>query len=93
MVPSRIVLAIIMLIYFVNGIYSVKNWSVTWDENAHLSYAIRLVKGHPERVQVDADNSKMPISVLNALPRIVEQVLNPHIKKNDGGIEDVLSGR
>ncbi len=89
----RLILAIIMLVYLANGVYSVKHWSVTWDENAHLSYAIRLLKGQPERVRVDADNSKMPVTVLNTLPRIAEQLLHPKMKKSDGGTADVLTGR
>lgn len=52
-----------------------------------------MLKGNPSRVNPEKDNSKMPVSVLNALPRAIEQYFNPKLVKNDNGVSDILMGR
>jgi Dolichyl-phosphate-mannose-protein mannosyltransferase len=89
---KRLLLAFILLLYFINGIFYLRAQSLTFDETSHLSYATRLLKGHPERVD-QMDNSKMPISVINLIPRIISQLLNPGLKKTDYGASDVFAGR
>ena len=85
-------LALILLLYLINGIFYLRAQSLTFDETSHLSYATRLLKGHTERVdQMDA--SKMPVSVLNLIPRIFSQLLNPGLKKTDYGASDAFAGR
>ncbi len=79
--------------YFSLGINSINKWSVTYDEGDHYSYAIRSVKGHPEKVIAFEDGSCMPISMINTIPRMVEQVLYPGVVKTDGGIKDIKRGR
>ncbi|HSZ34182.1 MAG TPA: glycosyltransferase family 39 protein, partial [Puia sp.] len=89
---KRFALALILLLYLINGIFYLRAQSLTFDETSHLSYATRLLKGHTERVdQMDA--SKMPVSVLNLIPRIFSQLLNPGLKKTDYGASDVFTGR
>ncbi|MFM9909694.1 MAG: ArnT family glycosyltransferase [Chitinophagaceae bacterium] len=67
---------------------------ITFDEQDHLNYGVSLLKGSSSRQQTGADfNTTMPVSVLNALPRGVQQLFHPSMKKNDGGINDVKSGR
>ena len=85
-------LALILIIYLLNGIFYLRAQSLTFDETSHLSYATRLLKGHPERVY-QTDNSKMPISVVNLIPRITAQLFNPKLKKTDNGASDVFAGR
>ena len=72
---SHLFLAFIILVYLVNGIIAIPTLSITADEGSHLSYGIRMLKGNPERIDPEKDNSKMPISVINALPRAVEQLI------------------
>lgn len=76
-----------------NGIHSINTWSITADEGSHLAYAIQLIKGDPERRNPEKDNSKMPISVINAIPRGIEQVFSDHLSKNDWGQSDTVKGR
>ncbi len=80
-------------VYFINGIIVINFNSVASDETDHLSYGERMLKGRPQKVNPYEDGSTMPISALNALPRAVEQVLHPGLKKTDGGISDAINGR
>src|ERR1700676_2098252 len=89
---KRILLLLILLLYLLNGIFYLRAQSLTFDETSHLSYATRLLKGQPERVD-QTDNSKMPGSVINLIPRIIGQLLNPRLKKTDYGASDVFAGR
>jgi Dolichyl-phosphate-mannose-protein mannosyltransferase len=90
---ERLLLIFIIVFYICNGLYSIHAWSVTSDEGSHLDYAKRLLQNKTDRVFPEKDNSKMPISILNAMPRAVEQVLNPGLKKSDNGISDITNGR
>jgi hypothetical protein len=87
------VLACIILVYLVSGIASLNAVSVTADEPSHLAFGIRMLRAKPERPVPEKDNSKMPISALNALPRAAEQLLQPGLKKTDNGASDILHGR
>ena len=89
---KRLLLGLILLFYLLNGIFYLQAQSLTSDEPSHLSYATRLLKGHPERVY-QTDNSKMPISVINLIPRIIAQLFNPRLKKTDNGASDIFAGR
>ncbi|MFN8243455.1 MAG: glycosyltransferase family 39 protein [Ferruginibacter sp.] len=90
---STLILALLILIYLINGICSINADAITSDEGSHLSYGIRLLKRNPERTDPEKDNSKMPISVLNALPRAVEQLFTSDQHKNDFGFSDTIHGR
>src|ERR1700722_9240924 len=89
---KRILLLLILLLYLLNGVFYLRAQSLTFDETSHLSYATRVLKGHPERIY-QTDNSKMPISIINLIPRIIAQLLNPGLKKTDYGVNDVYAGR
>lgn len=93
MSKQKIFLAGIIVLYLLNGIYSIRHLSITFDEGAHFSYGIRMLKGDPEKYSAEADNSKMPISALNAIPRAAQQVLNKGLVKSDGGESDIINGR
>ncbi len=80
-------------VYFINGIIAINFNSVASDETDHLSYGERMLEGRPQKVNPYEDGSTMPISALNALPRGVEQLLHPDLKKTDGGISDAINGR
>jgi hypothetical protein len=79
-------------IYFINGIIVINSNSVVSDESEHLYYGLRVLNGRPDKIY-DDDASTQPISALNAIPRAVEQVLHPGLKKTDGGISDAIHGR
>jgi len=88
----RFILLLLFLVYFVNGVISIRSNSIVSDETDHLSYGIRVLSGKPQKVYED-DASTQPVSALNALPRAVEQVLNPGLQKEDGGVSDTKNGR
>ena len=85
-------LGLIIFFYLVNGIAYLRMQSQTSDEGSFLFYATRFIKGNPERIY-QGDNSKLPVSVINLLPRAVEQLLHPGLKKMDNGHRDVMMGR
>ncbi|MEP6595384.1 MAG: glycosyltransferase family 39 protein [Ginsengibacter sp.] len=86
-------LVLIICFYLINGISYLHYQSITSDEGSFYSYATRYLKGNPERIVPDIDNSKMPVTLLNTIPRLTEQVFAPGIKKNDGGFSDLMHGR
>src|SRR5262249_32076115 len=49
--------------------------STTYDEPAHLKYGIHILRVNPER-EVPYFDSKMPVSVLNALPSGMAQFMS-----------------
>ena len=88
-----ILLSLLIVLYLINGICSINALSVTADEGSHLAFGIKMLKGDPSRTNPEKDNSKMPVSVLNALPRAAEQFFNKDLSKNDNGISDAIKGR
>lgn len=89
-----IIVALLFAVYLINGIIAIPKLSITNDEGDHLSYGIRFLQLHPEKVRPFDDASTMPVSALNALPRAAEQVLaGGKLVKTDGGISDTFSGR
>jgi 4-amino-4-deoxy-L-arabinose transferase-like glycosyltransferase len=90
----HIIVGLLFVIYFLNGILAIPQLSVTADEGDHLSYGIRILKLHPEKVIPFEDASTMPVSAINALPRAVQQIVAKNeLSKNDGGVSDILAGR
>ena len=87
------VLSLLIVLYLINGICSINALSVTADEGSHLAFGIKMLKGDPSRTNPEKDNSKMPVSVLNAIPRAMEQFFNKDLVKNDNGISDAIKGR
>lgn len=87
------VLTLIIVLYLINGVCSINALSVTADEGSHLAFAIKMLKGDAARTNPEKDNSKMPVSVLNTIPRVVEQVFNKGLSKNDWGTSDTVNGR
>ena len=84
---------VLIVLYLINGICFINALSVTADEGSHLAFGIKMLKGDPARTNPEKDNSKMPVSVLNAIPRAVEQVFSGNLSKNDNGISDTIKGR
>lgn len=84
---------VLFAIYFINGVIAIPTLSITNDESDHMSYAIRVLKMHPEKLSPFDDASTMPVSGVNALPRAAEQLVRPGLQKTDWGASDVFSGR
>jgi 4-amino-4-deoxy-L-arabinose transferase-like glycosyltransferase len=84
---------ILLIVYLVNGIVYLNAQSITFDEGSFYNYAVRLLKGNPNRIYPDIDHSKMPVSVFNTIPRIIESITSSYIEKNDWGRSDIIKGR
>lgn len=52
--------------------------SLTTDENQHVRYGVRVLQGQPDRGYTF--DSQMPISALNAIPRVMASYLETHQK-------------
>jgi len=87
------ILSLLILLYLINGICSINALSITADEGSHLAFGIKMLKGDPARTNPEKDNSKMPVSVLNAIPRAIEQFFHKDLVKNDYGVSDTIKGR
>lgn len=89
----RVGLAVLIVFYLINGVAYLRAQSITSDEPSFWNYANRFLKGHPDRIYPATDNSKMPIIVLNLIPRIIEQMSHPGLHKSDWGTADIFEGR
>lgn len=90
---TAILLAVIIMGYLLCGVCAIRSQSITFDEGPHYIFGIRILKGNPVRPKPVNDNSKMPVSVLNVLPRGAAQLLHPQLHKSDYGQNDIISGR
>lgn len=82
-----------MLSYAVVELVFISSEDLTADEPSHLTYGAKILNGHSYKISCTLDDSKMPVSALNALPRAVQQVLHPGLKKSDNGASDTQMGR
>lgn len=80
-------------IYLINGLIAIPRNSVTYDEMDHWSYAKRILKLQPQLIYPYDDAGSSPFYGVNALPRAVEQLMNPDLLKTDGGFSDLMHGR
>src|SRR5215213_1558518 len=87
------ILLLIIVTYLINGIFYLKSQSLTSDETSFYNYAIRYLKGRPERIYPITDNSKMPVSILNTIPRITEEYILGIKAAKDNGLRDIMRGR
>ena len=86
-------LFLLIVFYLVNGICYLQSQTITSDEGSFYTYAVRYLKGRPDRITPVSDNSKMPITVLNTIPRLAQQAFSRANKKDDGGVSDIMHGR
>jgi 4-amino-4-deoxy-L-arabinose transferase-like glycosyltransferase len=86
-------LLLLIVFYLVNGICYLRSQSITSDEGSFYTYAVRYLKGRPDRITPVSDNSKMPIAVLNTIPRLAQQAFSQTKQKDDGGVSDIMNGR
>ncbi len=81
----------LLLIYILVQSYAIHRLTTTYDEESFLQYGITLLKGEANK-DIKKFDSKLPVTTLNALPRAVEQLIHPGLKKS-APLEDVISGR
>lgn len=88
-----ILLLLLIVFYIVNGVFYIRSQSAAFDEDPYFNYAKRYVTGHPGKTGSVIDDSKLPVIALNTIPRVVQQILHPGLRKMDSGIEDIFMGR
>ena len=88
---QHLLVGLLLLIYVVIQSYAITRLSISYDEESFLQYGITLLKGQGKK-DISKFESKLPITALNALPRAVEQLNDPTLKKNSP-LEDVMAGR
>lgn len=84
---------LILIIYSIVEISFFITEELTSDETDYLTYGARILKGSSYKRSCTLDDSKMPVSVLNVIPRIIEQIFHPGLKKEDYGTSDARMGR
>jgi hypothetical protein len=89
----HIIFGLIILFYSVVELVFISSEDLTSDETAHLTYGAKILKGDSYKRSCTLDDSKMPVSGLNAIPRAIEQLFHPSLKKSDNGVSDALRGR
>src|SRR6185503_10227033 len=72
----------LLLLMLALALLSARDMSITYDETGHLRYGRQLLHGDARRF----DDSKMPVSALNALPGVVATALPA------GGLRNALAG-
>ena len=87
----RLIVSVLLFLYIIVQIYAITKLSITYDEESFLQYGITILKGKADK-DIDRFESKLPITAINALPRAVQQLIQPSLKKSNPK-EDITAGR
>ncbi len=88
------VMVLILILHTVAQVIQIRHDDITADEEDHLIYGVAIWKGDPSRRVEGRDfRSTMPVTLIHALPRVIEQLLQPGKKKTDWGKGDIKAGR
>ncbi len=86
--PILIILLFICIIGI--NILSIRHKSLTYDEKRHYKYGYQILKLNSDRFE----DSKMPFSAFNAIPRVIAEELKPILsKKVTDFLYDIKTGR
>lgn len=80
-------------VYLINGLIAIPENSITYDEMDHWSYAKRILMRKTDKIYPYDDAGVSPFHGINAIPRAVQQITNPDLRKTDGGFSDLMQGR
>lgn len=83
---------VLSLVYLGIQSYSIHKITLNVDELNFATYGTTIWKLQRNK-DVDFYDSKLPITALNSIPRVIEQMVYPGLKKADWGAEDCLRGR
>jgi len=84
-------LVVLLLVYTIVQLYAIPRLSINYDEESFLMYGITLLKGDADK-DINHYESKLPITTLNALPRAVQQLMDPELNKINP-TDDIVAGR
>jgi Dolichyl-phosphate-mannose-protein mannosyltransferase len=94
----RIIATVVIIIYTAVNLYCTTRLSITGDELPYYAYGVNVLKLQPQKELnekgIPIFNSQMPIMAIAALPRAVQQLLNPALQKNNEEVaKDIQYGR
>lgn len=87
------IVSALFAIYLINGLIAIPRNSVTYDEMDHWSYGKRILMRKTDKIYPYDDAGVSPFHGINAIPRAVQQVVYPELRKTDGGFSDLMHGR
>src|SRR6476660_1645273 len=87
------IIVIMLFVYSAIQIYCIHQLSINYDEGSFASYGTSLLKFQREK-DVMRYESKLPITALNMIPRAIEQVWHPNLKRSwPESSVDIIRGR
>ena len=86
-----ILIGVLLFTYICIQIYCIHQLSENYDEVSFYNYGVTILKLQSKK-DIAKYESKLPITALNVLPRAVEQIFQPKLKKNNS-IDDITKGR
>ncbi len=89
---QRLLLLAFLLLHVIVASIHISQQSITFDESDYYAYGVRWLQGKVERTDKMYD-SKSPLTVVAAIPRIFKQLVEPGYKARDYGHTDMLNGR
>jgi hypothetical protein len=94
----RIIAAAVMIAYTAVNLYCTTRLSVTGDELGYFAYGVNMLKLQPQKELnekgIPVFNSQLPVMAIAALPRAVQQLINPSLQKNsEQAAKDIQLGR
>lgn len=82
-----------MAFYCILQVFCINNLTLNYDEPLFAAYGTSILKFQGQKDIVRFE-SKLPITALNMIPRAIEQILHPYLKKTwNESIEDIIRGR
>lgn len=78
---KNIYLYALLIVLLMLNVFSAWHKSITYDEIQHYDYGVRILEGHASRYKI-TDDSKMPVSALNAIPKMAADLSRAHIKSS-----------
>jgi Dolichyl-phosphate-mannose-protein mannosyltransferase len=94
----KVIAAVLIIVYTAVNLYCTARLSVTGDEIPYFAYGVNILKLQPQKELnekgVPIFNSQMPIMAITALPRAVQQIINPSLQKTNAQVtKDIRYGR
>ena len=87
------IIVIMLFIYSAIQVYCINQLSINYDEGSFASYGTSLLKFQREK-DVMKYESKLPVTAFNMIPRAIEQVLHPNLKRSwPESAVDIIRGR
>ena len=88
----RRAIVILTLVYIGIQLWCIPKITFNIDEIDFARYGFDVLKRKTDK-NIESLASKLPITAINGIPRAIEQVFHPGLKKTDWGYEDFYRGR